>query len=404
MRNFNETSNNIRISIFSLGLVGAVAIAYPFGITSILMGIIFFTISLVVGQFVFKHAESTMQKTIEQFQEEQSKNKDDKAHVFLAELNSAIRTITPIWHNQLEHCRKDSKSEADTLAELFADVVERITNAMDMFRNNTMQSVVDSENHSPVSLAENMRDKLGEISQSLSKTLDSKEKIISDINQLYDLASPLEEMATKVGSIADQTNLLALNAAIEAARAGDSGRGFAVVADEVRSLASKSSEIGNEIVETVATIVETIRNSISNIENWSEDDKKTFLSTDQSLTEIINVVEHTNKVTLESSQDLIRNNEVIRDDINEGLRALQFQDRLSQILGNLQSNMAHIQEKINLASSAFEQGDLDQAMSQLQWQESLENQYTTAEERSIHRSGTHQSSDDEADGGEVFFL
>lgn len=58
---------------------------------------------------------------------------------------------------------------------------------------------------------------------------------VQSIEEIYQNVVVIEE-------IARQTNILALNAAIEAARAGEYGKGFAVVAAEVRKLAERSRE------------------------------------------------------------------------------------------------------------------------------------------------------------------
>jgi len=58
---------------------------------------------------------------------------------------------------------------------------------------------------------------------------------VQSIEEIYENVVVIEE-------IARQTNILALNAAIEAARAGEYGKGFAVVAAEVRKLAERSRE------------------------------------------------------------------------------------------------------------------------------------------------------------------
>ncbi|XVJ49505.1 methyl-accepting chemotaxis protein [Pseudomonas sp. UBT] len=95
-------------------------------------------------------------------------------------------------------------------------------------------------------------------SEVVQQTVQIIEEISSDLNQAAQSIDAVNKQSDIIGaivqtirSIAEQTNMLALNAAIEAARAGEHGRGFAVVADEVRSLAARTSQATEEIVEVV---------------------------------------------------------------------------------------------------------------------------------------------------------
>ncbi len=406
MLNIKLTLGLIRSCIAGLGLAGAIVVLFPLNVVSIALSSVFCIAGLGLGKLVAIYCESTIRKRVEWQLIQQQNTQEETNNQVIEEINNACRQTFSIWEKQIEHCRTDSQTEVDALAEHFANVFGRLNVAMELSQTNIRGSRTNTRGGGNETVADHMRQQLHDVTESLRELLVSKAQVVADIQSLNQLAAPLEEMAIKVGSIADKTNLLALNAAIEAARAGESGRGFAVVADEVRSLASTSSEIGRDIVEKVAGITDLIGSTLENIEKRSEDDSSVVRKANKTLGEMIDTFEGSSRLVAISSDVLLRINQGIRDDMSEALRALQFQDRISQILGNLQSNLQHVEQSMQTVQRSFGSGDIEKALSALQWQEKMGSQYTTSEERGIHRnlvSGAAQD-DSQANSGDVIFL
>jgi methyl-accepting chemotaxis protein len=80
----------------------------------------------------------------------------------------------------------------------------------------------------------------------------------TEVTQLAEQSSAIDDFVDLIKRISSQTNLLALNAAIEAARAGEHGRGFAVVAEEVRQLADESARAAEDVARTTRVIREQV--------------------------------------------------------------------------------------------------------------------------------------------------
>jgi methyl-accepting chemotaxis protein len=150
-------------------------------------------------------------------------------------------------------------------------------------------------------------------------------------------------MAADVGSIAAQTNLLALNAAIEAARAGESGRGFAVVATEVRMLSQRSAETGKRISERVGQIASVMNTTLNSAEDATKQDAN---SVNLSGELVEHVLSHVRKLG-DSADAMNQHGMVVRGEVEQLLIAMQFQDRVSQILEGARSNMQLMEQTLH---------------------------------------------------------
>ena len=395
--------------IIGLGSVGAILIVVSFKLNSPVFSLLSAFFLFLISCVLARHHASYV--NIKERKDNSQKNivEADIFKKLLDEMSSSCGEVFDIWDRKIEFCRDDSTQEIESLAQRFSDIVQLVETAMKLCQKNITTESDSHQQSDNTDIIPSTRVILTEVNQSLKELISSKDDVLVDMKSLREQIVPLKDMAAKVSSIADQTNLLALNAAIEAARAGESGRGFAVVADEVRSLASKSNRIGGDIIKTVATITEKIEGALFSIESRSENNIDIVRSTNDKLSHLIEVVEKSTHSMNISSRELLDINEKINSNMNESLRALQFQDRISQILGNMQSNIAYVKKCMHSVEESFAAGKIDKALNSLQWQDEIKAKYTTSEERHIHQKTIGIKTDNfsnpkDADNGDVFFL
>ena len=93
--------------------------------------------------------------------------------------------------------------------------------------------------------------------------VDKNQKELSDeIKNVEEITGKIHSFTELIKNIAKQTRLLGLNASIEAARAGTAGAGFGVVAEEIGKLANSSSETVENIQQFMASINESVENTV----------------------------------------------------------------------------------------------------------------------------------------------
>lgn len=162
----------------------------------------------------------------------------------LAELSSRFRASGESFQERAQQTSDETQQVATAMTEMAATIREVAQNA-----EATSAQAQDASDQ-----ADTARE-LIDNSVSRSKQLQTNMSGISaQILQLKEKTESISTVIDVIQGIAEQTNLLALNAAIEAARAGEQGRGFAVVADEVRSLATRTGQSTQEIVDVIQAL------------------------------------------------------------------------------------------------------------------------------------------------------
>ncbi|HLA29422.1 MAG TPA: methyl-accepting chemotaxis protein [Pseudomonas sp.] len=295
-------------------------------------------------------------------------------------LEAVCLKAVPIWTKQIENARSQTEQAIVALTQRFSGIYNKLEEAVQTSQQAAGDLAGDAQGGALVVLAQSETE-LTQVVNSLEATQLSRDQMLEQVRGLTDYTGELLSMAKEVAAIAAQTNLLALNAAIEAARAGEAGRGFAVVADAVRSLSSLSSETGKKMAATVDIINRAITRLVEVADSTAANDHHSVAASEASIQHVLDRF-HGITQRLSGSTELLRQESVgIRDEISEVLIALQFQDRVSQILSHVRDNMEALHQHVQRDRRNPEQlGQIDAQA----WLAGMELTYATDEQRQIH--------------------
>jgi methyl-accepting chemotaxis protein len=279
-----------------------------------------------------------------------------------------LHSILPVWQNHIVSVKSQTETAVSQLIISFGSLIRQFDEAGFGGQSGEEQS---EQHTATINLLNLCRQELQPVIDHLQEMIESKNELLDGIRGLAESTADLKDMAHSVGVIAAQTNLLAINASIEAARAGEHGRGFAVVAGEVRRLSLMSGDTGKIITERVNQITDTVKTTLKTAQKVNERDRAALNRSGQVVKDVLGYVQN-----LGDAAETMRNQGVvIRNDVENLLVTLQYQDRVSQMLAVLDRDISKLLLAIDEGKGLPSTSD---------WMNELETYYTMKDQQHSH--------------------
>ena len=306
---------------------------------------------------------------------------EDPALAFLHSLRQLLAELLPLWSQHVELARSQTEQAAGGLTQEFVAINQQLGSSL--AQGGSGDGVFE--------VIRSAQDELPKAISALDETREERSQFLTEINALSRFVDELQNMAEDVAKIASQTNLLALNAAIEAARAGEAGRGFSVVADEVRKLSNLSGETGTRITEKVRIMGGSMQQMVERAEHLSRLEQGKIEQAGAIVNRVLGELAGGVAQLELRVEELQHSSRHVEQAVTQVLVDLQFQDRVSQIVGHVTDDMRRLQECLQQLEP------LDREA----WLRQLESTYTTLEQQHIHGGGSASSA--QQSSGVTFF-
>lgn len=320
-------------------ILGGMIVSWQGGVTlyDVLVSLLLAFCGIGSGLFLWhRHVNELAQINSRWVQDEAGKM--DAVATYTTELERLLLTISPILSQHVMVSREHTEQEIISLTSRFADMVGELQQMVDSADN-----TLDEQHYHLDSVISTSRDLLQPVLQVLKQVHKADHNVLGELQKLSGHMSGLNSIATEVRNLTGQINRLALSAANEASLAGEQGRGFA---SDARKLADDFLQIDQRLDTEVDDIVAAVAAALKISENSVQVDDLTLFQAEANIDQTLS---HLSLALAHYRDDAcaLRNNAAqIRSEINNVLVALQFQDRVSQILTQVENNLLNLQKTI----------------------------------------------------------
>lgn len=294
-------------------------------------------------------------------------------------LGDRLEEASRTWTTHLGTAQTQMREATEQLLSGFVQILEQLDAIIDPHRGSGAISAggLDQRAH----VLEACETRLRGLIQNFQGFVQSRDEVMQSVRSLASESASLGGMAEDVAKIARQTNLLSLNAAIEAARAGPSGRGFAVVATEVRRLSTESGDTGKRIGDHVTEFGQRMHTALKQASEHTAHDAQVIQASEQTINQVVEQVDTAVTGLNERAAELSARGEAVRAQVEQLMIAFQFQDRVHQIMDQVNTSIASAVARLQQSLADGTAPDAEE------WTALLSAGYTTDEQRCASASG-----------------
>ncbi len=287
----------------------------------------------VLWQRHFKELELTRLRWI---QDENTKL--NAVATYTTELERLLLTISPILSQHVMVSREHTEQEIISLTSRFSSMVNELQQIVD-----STGSTVGEQHFHLDSVLNTSRDFLHPVLTSLQHIQLTQQQAKQELQLLSSSIQGLDDLTDQVTTLSDHLKQFALSPGVDSKAA--------------TNLENKASHLEQQLNEKVKAMTIAVTNLLASADQAARTDNELLSQAEtninQTLTHLGLALKH-----YRDDVDALRNNaEQIRGEINNVLVALQFQDRVSQILTQVENNLLNLQQTIETIQQQGTQRD-----------------------------------------------
>lgn len=263
--------------------------------------------------------------------------------------------VLPAWSNNVELARTQTQEAIDNLTQRFVGIHQRLGGAVSL--------AAGGKNGDVLLVIQNAAQQLGGVATALEEVLATRDALLTKIETLGQFNDEIRELANRAAQlpgIKTTPDLLTAQQTEDEAAA---------------QTAAHAADIGRQIMAKTKIVKQQIQTALVAANQLNSDAGRMI---DNSRAVIAHVIADFRQSALKLSGtvgQLEEENREVDQEVCDILVNLQFQDRISQILGHVRSDIHKLVTAIETNAALPERQ---------QWMDELEQTYTTQEQRQVH--------------------